>query len=337
LVIDFNVESTKYPVDALSTKLKYKPIYSPLISFFDDISFPFLEPIFDYGLTSANSVMKLNDFVNIKPKDFVNDLCVIGGLMINFKLNGSSEIMNVGNYFNDLLSVDIDSNPINFLAIDDIKELSIRHDIELNFASVSVGRDISTYNAYTYFYDWNKILTFKQDARNASENLDITHTKLRTDFSGIIDFLYKKSKSNIKPEKDNFIFDPSFTERDVTYWTRNIYDYFTPRDILTNWTKFLSFCFQNYGKNTLTISSNGGTTDDVSIDYKYQMDDFEIDSIPRLLPISYTFTALIDDVDFSEKILKINHNDEDVYIFVTNAETTNQLREQKITGLKIQF
>jgi hypothetical protein len=116
-----------------------------------------------------------------------------------------------------------------------------------------------------------------------------------------------------------------------------MYDYLTPRDVLENWRKFLACCFQNYGKDTLAISSNGGNVDNLNISGVDQMADFVIAETPRLLPLSYTFTALIDDIDFSEKILKINHNDEDIYIFVTSAETTDQLREQTITGLKIQF
>jgi hypothetical protein len=67
------------------------------------------------------------------------------------------------------------------------------------------------------------------------------------------------------------------------------------------------------------------------------MDDFVIAETPRLLPIEYTLTCLIDDVDFSEKILKLNDNGTDVYLFVINAETMDTFSEQKIRGLKIQF
>jgi hypothetical protein len=115
----------------------------------------------------------------------------------------------------------------------------------------------------------------------------------------------------------------------------DLYDFLTPRNILTNWNKFLSFCFQNFGKNTLILSSNGGNVDNLSINGDAQMDDYAIYEVPRLLPIEYNFTALIDDVDFSEKILKINDNETDVYLFVINSETTDNLSEQKITALKI--
>jgi hypothetical protein len=58
---------------------------------------------------------------------------------------------------------------------------------------------------------------------------------------------------------------------------------------------------------------------------------------PRILPIEYDLTCLIDSIDYTEKILKINNNGDIVYLFVIDAETTDKLSEQKIKGLKIQF
>jgi hypothetical protein len=117
----------------------------------------------------------------------------------------------------------------------------------------------------------------------------------------------------------------------------NLYDRFTPRDILQNWSKFLSFCFQNFGLDTLKISSNGGTADNLNINGINQMDDLKIMETPRILPIEYDLTCLIDSIDYTEKILKINNNGDIVYLFVIDAETTDKLSEQKIKGLKIQF
>lgn len=184
--------------------------------------------------------------------------------------------------------------------------------------------------------DWNKVLTFNQSGRNASENLDLTLSKLRADFSGILDSYVKRSQQKKSAGKDNFLFNPLFhvvwIDDEVYY-----YDEFNPRYILNNWTKFLSFGFQNFGLNTLTISSNGGTADNLNIYGVNQMDDFIMSQTPRLLPIQFDFTCNIDDIDFQESILKINHNGEDVYLFVFNAETTDRFSEQKISGLKIQF
>jgi hypothetical protein len=85
------------------------------------------------------------------------------------------------------------------------------------------------------------------------------------------------------------------------------------------------------------LSSNGGNVDDLEIAGEGELDDFVLSESPRLLPIEYNFTALIEDVDFSENILKINDNGSDVYLFVINSETTDKLSEQKITALKIQL
>jgi hypothetical protein len=231
--------------------------------------------------------------------------------------------------FNALLDVD------NAIEITDFKDLSIRYSMDLNFSSVSVGQQISEYDVYSYLIDWNKVLTFMQADRKAMENLDLSLTKYRTDFSGIIDYFAKRSKQKTSVSKDNFIFNTDFDlvpDADV-----NLYDATTPRDILKNWSKFLSFCFQNFNKNLLRISSNGGSVDDLGINGINQMDDFILAETPRLLPIEYELTCLIDDVDFSESILKINHQDEDIYLFVIDSETTDKLTEQTIKGLKIQF
>ena len=148
--------------------------------------------------------------------------------------------------------------------------------------------------------DWNKVLTFNQSGRNASENLDLTLSKLRADFSGILDAYFKRSQQKKSAGKDNFLFNPFFhvvwIDDEVYY-----YDEFNPRYILNNWIKFLSFCFQNFGMNTLIISSNGGTVDNLDISGVNQMDNIAINSTPRLLPIEYNLTALITDIDFFGK------------------------------------
>ena len=326
--VDIKRETNVLIVDSEFEYFKYVSPVTILQSFFDSITFGY--PPFDYGITSANQIFKQNDFVNLKPKDFLSDYCLALGLMMNFKLDGSVYIDYMTSIFNSLL------NTANAIEITDFKDVSIKHNTSLNFAGVSVGQEISDYEIYSYLIDWNKVLSFTQLNRNASENLDLTLQKLRGDFSGILDYFYKKSKQQKTTSKDNFIFNIIFNPIEGTTGL-TMYDYFTPRDILNNWTKFLSFCFQNFSKDTLTISSNGGTVDNLNISGVNQMDDFVIDSTPRLLPIEYNLTGLIDNVDFSESIIKINHEGTDVYLFVFEAETTDKLTEQTIKGLKIQF
>lgn len=278
-------------------------------------------------VTTENLTSDLST-ITFKPKDFINDFCLISGAMINFKNNGKVEVLKMQDYFSNLLQ------NTNAVEIKNIKDISIKYNTKLNFASVSSGEELKEYYILSYLIKWNKILTFYQD-RNASENLGLTLSKFRTDFLGILDYLYQKSIQKDVSGKDLFFVDKNMIAR--TSPTANVYDYFTPRDILENWRTFLSFCFQNYGKTTLTISANGGTDDNLQIDGVNQMDDFVLAETPRLLPIEYNFTCLIDEIDFSEKILKINDNGTDVYLFVINAETTDTLSEQKIQALKIQF
>lgn len=332
---------TDIPVVGLTNQtIKYAYTSEVLSAIFNDnVSMPAV-PVLDSGLTSSNHLDSLADFATIKPKEFLADFCAMVGLILNFDLDGSVKIDLISDYFDSLFAVDAFDVPVNAIEITDFEDLSIKYNTTLNFASVSVGKEISTYDVYTYLQDWNKILTFKQDNRNASENLDLTLQKFRVDFSGMLDYYAKRSQQKTNISKDNFIFDPLFTEIASAYvdvFNDVFYDHFNPRAMLTSWSKFLSFCFQNFGKDTLTISSNGGTVDNLQISGVNQMDDLVLNEAPRILPIEYNLTCLIDNVDFSEKILKINDNGTDVYLFVFDAETTDKLTEQTIKGLKIQF
>lgn len=286
------------------------------------------------GLTSAQAITKLENFAILKPKDFISDFCKATGSIMNFKRNGDVEFKYINTYFNELLTVG------NAVEIQDFKDLSIKYFNELNYSSVSVGSSPKDYDAYSYMIDWNKILTFNQTGRIASENLDLSLSKLRTDFSGILECIYKRSRQTDEKNNDIYIFKADFPLVKLPEEIAPeiyMYDHFNPRYMLMYWGKFLSFGFQNFGLNTLTISSNGGTTDNLNIYGDEQMDDFTMSQTPRLLPIQYDFTCNIDDIDFQQKILKINYNGEDVYLFVFNAETTDRFSEQKISGLKIQF
>jgi hypothetical protein len=270
-------------------------------------------------------------YANYKPSDLLRDLCLATGSIINFKNDGTVVIDTISNYFNSLLKTS------NAIEVTYFKDLTIKYHKELNFSGVSVGCQKNDYDVYTYPIDWNKTLTFNQQGRNATEVLKLTPDKIRFDFSGMLNYLYKSSQQSDDTSEDNFIFRVDFEMVTGAPDGIYLYDHFTPRDILQNWIKFLSFCFQNFGLDTLKISSNGGTTDNLNINGINQMDDIKIAETPRVLPIEYDFTCLIDNIDYTEKILKINNNGDIVYLFVIDAETTDKLSEQKIKGLKIQF
>jgi hypothetical protein len=284
-----------------------------------------------YGLTSAMQLLNKASYANYKPSDLLSDLCLATGSIVNFKNDGTVVMDTISSYFNNLLKTS------NAIEVTYFKDLSIKYNRELNFSGVAVGCQKNDYDVYSYMIDWNKVLTFNQQGRNATEVLKLTPEKIRFDFSGMLDYFYKSSQQSDNTSEDNFIFRVDFATVAGTPSDINLYDHFTPRDILQNWIRFLSFCFQNLRLDTLKISSNGGTNDNLNINGVNQMDDVKIAETPRVLPIEYNFTCLINNIDYSEKILKINNNGDIVYLFVIDAETTDKLSEQKIKGLKIQF
>jgi len=292
-----------------------------------------LKPI---GITSAPTIVRQLDYVSLIPKDFITDFCIANGAMVNFKNDGTVEIAKISTYFEALL------DQANAVEVTMFKDLEISYDTSLNFASVSVGMEQKKYDVFTYHNDWQKILTFNQPTREASENLNLTLTKFRTDYSGILDFVTKMLSTD--KSTDLFLFNPAFDARSSSEgW---IYDLCVPRDILTNWRTFLEFIFFNFGKDNLVISSNGGDDFNLELEPGYnQFDNFAFSGDhAKILPITARLTGLIENTDFTENILKVKNNNympssfgENLYIFVTEAETTNKLSEQKIKGNLIYF
>jgi len=283
----------------------------------------------EIAITSGNELARAKSFATIKPTDFMSELCKAAGLIFNFKNDGRAEILPISEYFNTLL------DSANAIEVTDFKDLSIKYSSDLTASSVLVGQEIKQCEVYPYSLNWQKKLVFSQSGRSG-DDFDLSMSKYRLDFAGMVDSYLKRSEQSDANNSDIFLFKPDFS-RGANNEDELIYDGFTPRDILVNNSKMLSFVFQNYGKNLLENTSNGGTTDDLLMSTIGQLDDFELDETPRLLPIEYNFTCLINDVDFSENILKINHEGADVYLFVINAETTDNLSEQEIRALKIQL
>jgi len=300
-----------------------------------------LNQIFDYNVdfdtaamneiavTSGNELARTKSFATIKPTDFMSELCKAAGLIFNFKNDGRAEILSISEYFNTLL------DSANAIEVTDFKDLSIKYSSDLTASSVLAGQEIKQCEVYPYSLNWQKKLVFSQSGRTG-DDFDLSMSKYRLDFAGMIDSYLKRSEQSDANNSDIFLFKPDYS-RGANNEPELIYDGFTPRDVLVNNSKLLSFMFQNYGKYLLTNTSNGGTTDNLIMSTIGQLDDLELNEIPLLLPIEYNFTCLIDDVDFSENILKINHEGEDVYLFVINAETTDNLSEQEIRALKIQL
>jgi hypothetical protein len=329
LFLDITIPTSVKVID--NTTLAHIPINKILNDIFNN-KITINNDLFQYyGLTSAMHLLSRASYANYKPSDLLRDLCIATGSIVNFKNDGTVVMEPISVYFNNLLQTN------NAIEITYFKDLTIKYHKELNFSGVAVGCSKNDYDVYTYTIDWNKTLTFNQQGRNATEVLKLTPEKIRFDFSGMLEYLYKSSQQSDDTSEDNFIFRVDFPKVAGAPDDINLYDHFTPRDILQNWIKYLSFCFQNFGLDTLKISSNGGTTDNLNINGVNQMDDVKLMETTRILPIEYDLTCLIDSIDYTEKILKINNNGDIVYLFVIDAETTDKLSEQKIKGLKIQF
>lgn len=289
------------------------------------------------GVVSASQIVNQLSYMTLKPKDFINDFCIATGGMVNFKLDGSVDVVKSNTYFTALLNK---SNAIELL---DIKDVSFKYDNELNFIGLKAGMQPQTYEVYSYFADWQKILTWAQSNRYASEYLDLTLQKFRVDFSGIVDAIQKISTKKSDNQKDVFLFDPLFATRssNIPY----VHDKFTPRDIINNWISIIYAYFKDNINDEIEFISTGGSEDNIIVDGVNQMANIVLNSsAARILPVKVTFKGLVDEVDFSEKIIKINNNtpialnfSEEKYIFVTEAVTTDNLNEQQITGNLIYF
>lgn len=326
--VDIYVE-TEVSVNKYNRYLNYTTSENLLNSIFDNNATIEAE-LKTIGVASSEVIINSSSYISLKPKDFLSDFCIATGSMINFKLDGSVDIKKISTYFGALL------NKANAIEILDFKNLEIGFDTELNFASVSAGMGAQEYDVYAYFSDWNKIITFTQADRNATENVNLSLSKFRVDISGILDVAQKISSKSTGSQNDLFLFNPSFVDRSAS--EPYVYDAFTPRDILENWRTFLSFLFYNYDKGTLIISSNGGSNENLQIAGVNQMDDFNFGGTDsRILPLKVNFSCLTSEIDFSEKILKITHNNVELFIFVTETKTTDNLDEQKIKGNLIFF
>jgi len=289
-------------------------------------------------VTSYMEIQKKTGSVSLKPKDFLSDLCNATGFIFNIKSNGWAELASMGDYFDNLLI------PASSIIASNVKDYSEKLAISTLYSGVNVGVEPEDYDIYPYSLDWNKTLTFRQKFRGVSEIFDLTVSKTRLDVAGMLEARFLVSSQKTSNNKSYFLFDSRFLNRAADelstpplYNDKYIYDAFTPRDILTNNKRVLSFMFDSYFLKTLILSSDGGTPDNLIIDSVPQMNNLIIRESPTLYPIEVNFTCTIGNVDFSENILEIEHLGETIHVFVTKATTTDTDSEQKITGLKVKL
>jgi len=328
--VDLYVE-TEQNVNKYSRYLRHTTAETLLNSFFDN-NVTIEDELKAIGITSTNQIINSTNYTTLKPKEFLNDFCIATGSLVNFLPSGGVEVKRINTFFPAILSKS------NAIEVQDFKDFSIKADTELNFASVSAGMEQKEYQVYTYFKDWNKVLAWNQAGRVSSKNLTLVLSKFRVDFSGILDAIQKISTKSTGSDKDIFIFDATFAARDADQ--PGVYDAFTPRDIIEKWYQFITFIFDNTSlHNSLILCSDGGSSDDLYISEIGS----QFDTIPffgsnaRIQPLKVEFTALLPEIDFSKKILKITEDNTEYFIFVTECETTDNLDEHKVTGNLIYF
>lgn len=327
--IDLYVE-TEQNINKYGRYLRHTTAETLLNSFFDD-NVTIENELKAIGITSTNQIINSTNYTTLKPKEFLNDFCIATGSLVNFLPSGGVEVKRINTFFPALLSK---SNAIEVL---DFNDFSIKADVELNFASVSAGMEQKEYQVYTYFIDWNKVLVWNRPTGNASKDLTLVLSKFRVDFSGILDAIQKISTKSTGKDKDVFIFNATFTARTGSS-AQNVYDYYTPQDIIANWLTFIQFCFHSKYPDWLLLKSDGGSTDNLEIDGVAQFDQiYTFYDNAKILPLKVEFTALLPEIDFSKNILKITEDNTEFYIFVTECETTDNLDEHKITGNLIYF
>jgi hypothetical protein len=327
--VDLYIE-TEQNINKYSRYLRHTTAETLLNSFFDN-NVIIENELKTIGVTSTNQIINSTNYMTLKPKEFLSDFCIATGSIVNFLPSGGVEIKKINTFFPALLSKN------NAIEVLDFKDFSIMADTQLNYASVSAGMEQKEYQVYTYFKDWNKVLAWNQAGRVSSKDLNLVLSKFRVDFSGILDAIQKISTKSTGSDKDIFIFDATFTARTGSS-VPNVYDIFTPRDIALNWLSFIQTCFHSSWPDWLLLSSDGGSSDNIEIDGEEQFDSiYTFYDEAKVLPLKVELTALIEEIDFSKKILKITEDNAEYFIFVTECETTDNLDEHKITGNLIYF
>ena len=287
-------------------------------------------PDFDLQITSDEELVGKTKKITFAAKDFIREMSIALGLVFNFS-DTTTKIERLDSYFNRLNSNDR-------IVIDNYKDLTISN-YETAYSSVVFGIEKDKNKDVIYNIAFQKKITFIQ-SKNYGDNLDLCLSKLNTNAET---FMNRTELGSINGEKSNDkIYIGSFDERLLLFFnfTSIAYDYLTPRDILKNHAQILALYFQNYGNETLTLSDDDGIIYPVKINSGGTFISEHADFIPlptngkHLRPVVYEFTALLDNVDFSEQMAQIvDFNGETKDLFIFSSETTDKLSEIKCKGL----
>ena len=282
----------------------------------------------DAFITSDKEVVTNAGYLSVAPKDFIRETSIMLGLVFNF---GSTEtkIEKVNTYFDRIEANDR-------IIVENYKDLVISN-FETVYNSCTVGveknvtENVVIYEPYQTKYSYKRYNYRDEYVDGFGENMNLVCTKLSADAEEIIGRINSGSIGNGQTANNKFYFVPN---RAGDYP-----DYLTPAEMADNHRAILGLFFatgelDDEDATFLAAYDDDGVSSSTSAIYYNLVGDPDFFINKRLRPIVYEFTALLDNVDFSEHMAQIvDFNGETVDLFVYSSETTDKLSEIKCKAL----
>ena len=195
----------------------------------------------------------------------------------------------------------------------------------------NVTENVVIYEPYQTKYSYKRYNYRDEYVDGFGENMNLVCTKLSADAEEIIGRINSGSIRNGQTANNKFYFVPN---RAGDYP-----DYLTPAEMADNHRAILGLFFatgelDDEDATFLAAYDDDGVSSSTSAIYYNLVGDPDFFINKRLRPIVYEFTALLDNVDFSEHMAQIvDFNGETVDLFVYSSETTDKLSEIKCKAL----
>lgn len=281
-------------------------------------------------ITSDKEVVTNSGYLSVAPKDFIRETSTMLGLVFNF---GSTEtkIEKVNTYFDRIAANDR-------IIIEKYKDLVISN-FETVYNSCTVGVEKNVTENIVHYEPYQTKLSYKrynykdEYIDGIGDNMQLICTKLSADVEKIINRINDAANGNGQTSNDNFYFVPN---RVGAYA-----DYLGSSEMTANNESILALFFAMsapdiYDYNYLAAYDDDGVSspDEYEFFYFDEIGRSTFFNKPQLRPIVYEFTALLDNVDFSEQMAQIvDFNGETKDLFIFSSETTDKLSEIKCKGL----
>ena len=282
----------------------------------------------DAFITSDKEIVTNAGYLSVAPKDFIRETATMLGLVFNFGIT-ETKIEKVNTYFDRIEAKDR-------IIVENYKDLVISNfETVYNSCTVGVEKNVTEkvviYEPYQTKYSYKRYNYRDEYVDGFGENMNLVCTKLSADAEEIIGRINSGSIGNGQTANNKFYFVPN---RAGDYP-----DYLTPAEMADNHRAILGLFFATCELNDedatfLAAYDDDGVSSSTSAIYYNLVGDPDFFINKRLRPIVYEFTALLDNVDFSEHMAQIvDFNGETVDLFVYSSETTDKLSEIKCKAL----